>query len=140
MPRSKVELFAATRQGPPFLALVWFGVPEEIITDNGKQFTDRFGRIGARNGEVLFDKICRRNGISHRLTAPASPNQNVRVERFHKTCRPDFLAVADPFTSVELAQAAVDDLNSRPHVAHQSADRCRGSTDDLRQRVLPHSA
>jgi transposase InsO family protein len=112
MPRSKVELLAATRQGPPFLALVWFGVPEEIITDNGKQFTDRFGRIGARNGEVLFDKICRRNGISHRLTASASPNQNVRVERFHKTCRPDFLEVADPFTSVELAQAAVDDLNS----------------------------
>ena len=57
-------------------ALAGFGVPEEINTDNGKQFTDRFGRHGTRNGEVLFDKICRRNGITHRLTAPASPNQN----------------------------------------------------------------
>ncbi len=46
-------------------ALARFGVPEEVITDNGKQFTDRFGK----GGEVLFDKICRRNGITHLLTA-----------------------------------------------------------------------
>jgi transposase InsO family protein len=81
-------------------ALARFGVPEEISTDNGKQFTDRFGRHGARNGEVLFDKICRKNGITHRLTAPATPNQNGKVERFHGTFRPDFLDVAGPFTSV----------------------------------------
>ena len=39
---------------------------------------------------MLFDKICRKNGITHRLTAPASPNQNGKVERFHGTFRPDF--------------------------------------------------
>jgi transposase InsO family protein len=89
-------------------ALVRFGVPEEILTDNGRQFTDRFGRHGTRNGEVLFDKICRKNAITHRLTQPASPNQNGKVERFHGTLRPDFLEVADPFGSVEEAQAAVD--------------------------------
>jgi len=60
-------------------ALVRFGAPQEVITDNGKQFTDRFGRHGLRNGEVLFDQICRKNGITHRLTAPASPNQNGKV-------------------------------------------------------------
>ena len=103
-------------------ALGRFGVPEEVITDNGKQFTDRFGRHGTRNGEVLFDKICRRNGITHRLTAPASPNQNGKVERFHGTFRPDFLADAGPFESVEQAQAAVDawvrEYNTdRPHQA-----------------------
>jgi hypothetical protein len=43
-------------------ALAKFGVPEEVLTDNGKQFTDRFGK----GGEVLFDKICRYNGITHR--------------------------------------------------------------------------
>ncbi|GAB2648214.1 IS481 family transposase [Kribbella swartbergensis] len=120
-------------------ALVRFGVPEEIITDNGKQFTDRFGRNGARNGEVLFDKICRRNGIAHRLTAPASPNQNGKVERFHGTFRPDFLDAADPFTSVELAQAAVDTYvaeynTNRPH---QALDQNTPVTPADRFRPVP---
>jgi hypothetical protein len=103
-------------------ALSRYGVPEEVITDNGKQFTGRFGRHGAGSGEVLFDKICRKNGITHRLTAPASPNQNGKVERFHGTFRPEFLDEAGPFTSVEEAQAAVDawvhEYNTdRPHQA-----------------------
>ena len=42
-------------------ALERYGVPEEVLTDNGKQFTARFGR----GGEVLFDRICRDNGIVH---------------------------------------------------------------------------
>jgi transposase InsO family protein len=44
-------------------ALREYGVPDEVLTDNGKQFTDRFGK----GGEVLFDRICRDNGITHRL-------------------------------------------------------------------------
>jgi hypothetical protein len=71
---------------------------------------------------VLFDKICRKNGIIHRLTAPASPNQNGKVERFHGTLRPDLLDNADPFPTVEAAQAAVDAWvlsynTDRPHQA-----------------------
>jgi transposase InsO family protein len=93
-----------------------YGVPGEILSDNGKQFTDRFGK----GGEVLFDKICRKNGIQHRLTAPASPNQNGKVERFHGTFRPEFLDAAGPFETVEQAQAAVDAWvhqynHDRPH-------------------------
>ncbi len=105
-------------------ALARFGVPEEVNTDNGKQFTGRFGRHGTSGGEVLFDKICRRNGITHRLTAPASPNQNGKVERFHGTFRPDFLDVAGPFTSVEDAQAAVD-----AWVAHYNSERPHQALD-----------
>jgi transposase InsO family protein len=30
-----------------------YGIPEEVLTDNGKQFTDRFGH----GGEELFDRI-----------------------------------------------------------------------------------
>jgi transposase InsO family protein len=88
-------------------ALARYGVPEEVITDNGKQFTDRFSRHGPSRGEVLFDKICRNNGITHRLTAPASPNQNGKVERFHGTFRPE-ISEAGPFETLEAAQAAVD--------------------------------
>ncbi len=97
-------------------ALVEFGAPEEVLSDNGKQFTDRFGK----GGEVMFDRICRKNGIKHRLTAPASPNQNGKVERFHGTLRPDFFDVTGPFVDVAAAQDAVDiwvaDYNQeRPH-------------------------
>ena len=124
-------------------ALARFGVPEEVLTDNGKQFTDRFGK----RGETLFDKICRRNGITHRLTQPASPNQNGKVERFHGTFRPEFLDQADPFVSVEAAQAAVDGWvtgynTDRPHQALDPvapvvpADRF-ASTPQAQRNVLP---
>jgi transposase InsO family protein len=102
-------------------ALVRLGVPQEVLTDNGKQFTDRFGK----GGEVLFDKICRKNAITHRLTTPASPNQNGKVERFHGTFRPDFLDQMGPFTSVEEAQGAVD-----AWVAEYNADRPHQGLDD----------
>jgi transposase InsO family protein len=99
-------------------ALARFGVPAEVLSDNGKQFTARFGK----GGEVLFDKICRKNGIEHRLTAPASPNQNGKVERFHGTLRREFLDDADPFTSLDQAQEAIDTWvreynHDRPHQA-----------------------
>ena len=72
----------------------------------------------------MFDKICRHNAITHRLTAPESPNQNGKVERFHGTFRPDFLAVAGPFESVAAAQAAVDAWVESYNVErpHQSLD------------------
>jgi transposase-like protein len=36
-------------------ALARHGIPDEVLTDNGKQFTGRFGH--PRAGEVLFDRI-----------------------------------------------------------------------------------
>src|SRR5437588_6412053 len=56
------------------------GVPDEVLTDNGKVFTDRFGR----GAEVLFDRICRENGIAHRLTAPRRPTTTGKIERLHR--------------------------------------------------------
>ncbi|WP_399077947.1 IS481 family transposase [Streptomyces zaehneri] len=99
-------------------ALQAFGVPEEVLTDNGKQFTDRFGH----GGEVLFDRICRENGIAHRLTQPASPTTTGKVERFHQTLRRELLDDCGAFESVGAAQAALDawveEYNSvRPHQA-----------------------
>src|SRR4051794_31923002 len=63
----------------------------------------------ARGGEVLFDKICRRNGIAHRLTQPSSPTTTGKIERFHQTLRRELLDDARPFTSLLDAQAAIDD-------------------------------
>ncbi len=97
-------------------ALARHGVPEEVLTDNGSVFTNRFG---LRTSEVLFDKICRENGIAHRLTAPGSPTTTGKIERFHRTLRTEFLA-GQLFASLELAQKALDawvvDYNTeRPH-------------------------
>ena len=75
-------------------------MPDQILTDNGKVFT---GRFGPGKGEVLFDRICRENGIRHLLTAPRSPTTTGKVERFHKTVRAEFLA-GRVFASLEEAQ------------------------------------
>jgi hypothetical protein len=44
---------------------------EKILTDNGKEFTDRFCATGEREptGRHLFDQDCARHGIEHRLIA-----------------------------------------------------------------------
>ena len=53
-----------------------YGVPEEILTDNGKVFTGRFNHPAV---EVLFDRVCRENGITHRLTERACQRSCVRA-------------------------------------------------------------
>jgi hypothetical protein len=80
------------------------GVPSQILTDNGKVFTARFG---PGPGPVLFDKICNDNDIKHLLTAPRSPTTTGKVERWHKTMRREFLD-GRVFDSIEHAQAELD--------------------------------
>jgi hypothetical protein len=93
-------------------------VPAEILTDNGKVFTARFG---PGPGPVLFDRICVENGITHRLTAPRSPTTTGKVERWHKTLRSEFLT-GKAFASIDDAQAQLDEWvrhynHERPHQA-----------------------
>jgi transposase InsO family protein len=85
-------------------AIARYGAPEQVLTDNGKVFTARFG---AGSAEVLFDRLCREHGIRHLLTAPRSPTTTGKVERFHKTVRREFLA-GRRFASIGEAQAALD--------------------------------
>ena len=97
-------------------ALEVHGVPEEILTDNGKVFTNRFGKT---DSETLFDRICRENGITHRLTAPRSPTTTGKIERFHRTLRQEFLT-GRVFASLAAAQRDLDDFVAsynaqRPH-------------------------
>ncbi|WP_446220566.1 IS481 family transposase [Micromonospora sp. IBHARD004] len=98
-------------------ALREYGVPEELLTDNGKQFTARFNRGG---GEVMFDRICRENGITHRLTKPRSPTTTGKVERFHQTLQRELLDTVPAWPDIEAAQAAIDAFRreyntNRPH-------------------------
>ena len=99
-------------------ALRRWGVPEQILTDNAKVFTGRFGPAGG-SAEVLFDRICAENGIRHLLTAPRSPTTTGKVERWHKTIRAEFLAEHDyKHATVAELQAALDAWVAR-------RDRCR---------------
>ena len=106
------------------------GVPDQILTDNGKVFTARFG---TGPGPTLFDRICAQNGVRHLLTAPRSPTTTGKIERFHKTWRREFVAVHDyQHASVAEAQAALDawvvEYNTvRPHQSLGIARRWSGS-------------
>lgn len=100
------------------LAMRTYGVPEEILTDNGKVFTGRFNQPPV---EVLFDRICRENGITHRLTQPRSPTTTGKVERFHRALRTEF-RTDRIFADLEAAQAELDAWvtgynHDRPHQA-----------------------
>jgi len=95
-----------------------YGIPDEVLTGNGKVFTGRFGK--PRPAEVLFERICRKNGIKRLLTKPYSPTTIGKVERWHQTLQTDFLEEAGPFATIEEAQAAVDAWRAeynhdRPH-------------------------
>lgn len=98
-------------------AIAAYGAPVQILTDNGRVFTGRFNHPPV---EVLFDAICRENGIEHLLTQPRSPTTTGKIERLHRSMRAEFLATAEPFASLKAAQAALDewvtDYNTRrPH-------------------------
>jgi transposase InsO family protein len=97
-------------------ALRAYGCPQQLLTDNGRVFTGRFNHPPV---EVLFDRICRENGIEHLLTAPRSPTTTGKIERFHRTMRPEF-DTRRVFSSLRTAQQALDewveDYNTqRPH-------------------------
>ena len=56
-----------------------------ILTDNGIQFanraTDRYAFA------LLFDRVCAKHGIEHRLTKPNHPWTNGQVERMNRTLK-----------------------------------------------------
>ena len=99
-----------------------YGVPEEVLTDNGTVFTGRF--IKPRPAEVLFERICRENGITQRLTRPRSPTTTEKIERLHQTLQDELLDVHGPFESLAALQAALDAWREEYNAdrPHQSLD------------------
>src|SRR5437588_930485 len=103
-------------------ALKAYGLPAQVLTDNGKVFTGRFAQPPV---EVLFDRICRENGVDHILTQPRSPTTTGKIERFHRTLRTEF-NTRQVFTNLRTAQQALDEWVSyynaqRPHQALEDA-------------------
>ncbi|MFF3160152.1 integrase core domain-containing protein, partial [Streptomyces sp. NPDC057910] len=101
-------------------AMRTYGVPAEVLTDNGKQFTGRFTK--PRPAEVLFERVCRENGVTAKLIKPYSPTTTGKIERWHQTLRRELLDVSGPFADLPAAQAAVDAWvhtynTARPHQA-----------------------
>jgi transposase InsO family protein len=97
-------------------ALGSYGIPAQVLTDNGKVFS---GRHAEPPVEVLFDRICRENGIDHILTMPRSPTTTGKIERFHRTLRIEF-NTNQVFRNLNTAQEALDEWVSyyntqRPH-------------------------
>ena len=98
------------------LAFERYGLPGQVLTDNGKVFTGRFNRPPV---EMLFDRILRERGVEHLLTQPRSPTTTGKVERFHRALRTEF-RTDRVFVSLEAAQAELDDWvqeynHRRPH-------------------------
>ncbi len=105
-----------------FAALERHGVPEQILTDNGKVFT---GRLARKPATVAFDRLCLHNGIRHLLTAPYSPTTTGKIERLHKTMRKE-LFDGRRFPSIVQAQADLDGW-----VAHYNLEREHQAIGDV---------
>lgn len=120
------------------LALRRWGVPGQILTDNGKVFTGRFNRPPV---EVLFDRICRENGIEHLTTQPRSPTTTGKIERFHRALRTEF-RTDRVFKDLATAQSELDewvlDYNTnRPHQALDMATPAQRFWQETTAPVAP---
>jgi transposase InsO family protein len=112
MPRERTQLVCEGFRA----ALATYGVPQQVLTDNGKVFTGKYAHPPV---EVLWDRICREHGIEHLLTKPRSPTTTGKIERFHRTLRTEF-DTARTFPTLAAAQAELDEWvryynHERPH-------------------------
>lgn len=79
-----------------------FGLPEEIVSDNGRAFTSVF-----EDSLTAFGQVLQRKGIRHRLTTPYWPEGNGKAEAFIKIVKRECLQ--HPFACLdELKQALAE--------------------------------
>jgi transposase InsO family protein len=95
-----------------------FGLPKEVLTDNGRQYTNW-------RGKTRFEQALQKDHVHHFRSSPHHPQTLGKIERFWKTIWTDFLARAQ-FDSFEQAQARV-----RKWVQFYNHRRPHQSLDDL---------
>jgi hypothetical protein len=116
-------------------AIGQWGAPREILSDNGRQFA-------AWRGETQFQKVLKRQGISHVRSAPHRPMTLGKIERFWKTIWTEFLQDAY-FASFADASQRLDHWigyynHQRPHQGIEGlcpADRFYGVADDVEEAL-----
>ena len=94
---------------------------------------------------MLSGRICRDNGITHRLTPPRSPTTTGKTGRFHGSLRRELTDDAVPFADLAAAQAAVDEWvheynTRRPHQAigmAVPAERFSTARSEAERELLP---
>ncbi len=84
-----IKDFKGAKSAKEFLGELIVACPfkiHKVLTDNGKEFTNRFRRRtnGKPTGSHPFDCLCKRFGIEHRLTELYTPQTNGLVEQFNR--------------------------------------------------------
>ena len=112
------------------------GTIEKILTDNGKEFTDRYSRSGERDptGKHPFDRVCRAHAIEHRLIKPQHPQTNGMVERFNGRIA-QILKTTHFQSSQELAETLKNYLHSYNHLLPQKAIGYKPPVQALAQQL-----
>ncbi len=77
-----------------------------VLTDNGVQFAKKAGTEAYK--PHVFDVVCYRHGIEHRLTKPFHPWTNGQVERMNRTIKESTIRTFH-YTSLDQLQSHLDD-------------------------------
>jgi len=112
---------------------------KKILTDNGKEFTDRLfaSRERKATGNHEFDLLCTELGIEHRLTKPRTPQTNGMVERFNGRIS-DVLKSHHFRSSEELAQTLLRYVHLYNHQLPQSALKSRSPVQTMKDWFKTH--
>jgi hypothetical protein len=91
-----------------------YGLPRQLLSDNGSYFTGRLHGV-----EVAFERRLAAVGVELICAAPAHPQTLGKLERFHRTLK-EWLHDGGPATDVEQLQALLDRFRThyneqRPH-------------------------
>lgn len=94
-----------------------YGLPAQIMSDNGPCFTGRFSSGGANRFETNLANL----GIGHLLSSPGHPQTCGKLERFHQTTK-RWLATQPPAATLTQLQTQLDHWldyynQQRPHRA-----------------------
>ena len=120
------------------------GFPPELVktitTDNGAEFTDRaLARPGggyATEGPCALDAFCQRQGISHKLIRPRTPEHNGKVERSHRIDQERFYRALSFYSLGDLREQGARWMrryNSTPRIVLKLRSPDQAEVEKLRE-------